>query len=76
MALLLFVTDKRNRDIKSRNVAVGIKHRTYNRYYNSNGSSPTLNTDSVIFTGVIYANDNRGVEILDTENDFLHAENG
>ena len=75
MAVLLFVTDKINRDIKARNVAVGITHRTYNRYYNSNGSSPTLKTDSVILTGVIYANDNRGIAMLDTENDFLHAEN-
>ena len=75
MALLLFVTDKRNRDIKERNAAVGIKNRTYNGYDKSNGSSPTLNTDSVILSGVIDANNHRGVAMLDTENDFQHAEN-
>ena len=68
-------SEKRNGDIKSRNVAVGIKNRTYNGYDKSNGLSPTLNTDSVILSGVIDANNHRGVAMLDTENDFLHAEN-
>ena len=72
---LLFVTEKRNRDIKARKVAVGSKQRTYYRYDKSNGSSPTVNTDSAFLTGVIDAHEHRAVEMLDIDNSFLHAEN-
>ena len=62
-------------DIKAWKVAVGNKHITYNRYNNSNASSPTLNTESVFLTGVIDAHDHRAVSMLDIENAFMHAEN-
>ena len=41
----------------------------------SNGLSPTLNTDSVILTGVMDLNDLRAVAMLDIDNAFLHVEN-
>ena len=75
MAFLVFITEKRNGDIKAINVAVGINHRTYNGYNNRNGSSPTLNTDSVFLAGVIDVHDHRAVAMLDTGNAFLHVEN-
>ena len=34
-----------------------------------------MNTGSVFLTVVIDAHDHRSVEMLDIENDFLHAEN-
>ena len=72
--LLLFITDKRNGYIKAREVAVGSKQRTYNGYNKSNGTSPTVDTDSVFLTGVIYLHGHRSVAMLDIENTFLHAE--
>ena len=75
LALLIFIKEKRNGDIKAINVAVGTEHRTYNGYDKRNGSSPTLNTDSVFITGVIDMHDHSSVTMLDNENAFLHAEN-
>ena len=61
LVLLLFVTEKRNGDIKARKVAVGGNHRTYHGYDNSNGLSPKFNNSSVFLTGVIDAYDHRAV---------------
>ena len=52
---LLFVTEKRNGDIKARNVADGSKQRTYHEYKKNNGASPTVLTESVFLKGVIDA---------------------
>ena len=52
---LLMITEKRNGDIKARQVADGSKQRTYNGYDKSDGSVPAVMTDSVIITGVIDA---------------------
>ena len=75
MDSLLFIREKINRDIKTRKVAVGSKHITYNRYDKSNGLSNTVNKDSVFCTGVIYAHERRVVSMLDIENSFLNSEN-
>ena len=75
MDLLIFITEKRNGDIKARKVDVGSKQRTYNGYDKRNGSSPTVNTDSVFLTGVIDTHEHRAVAMLDIDNAFLHAEN-
>ena len=75
LALLLFITEKRNGDIKARKVAVGSKKINYDGYDNINDPSPTVNTDSVFLMGVIYAHQCRAVAMLDTKNYFLHAEN-
>ena len=72
---LLFITEKRNEDIKARKVAVGSKQRTYDGYDKSNGLLLTVNTDSVFLTGVIYAHERRAVAMLDIEDAFLHAAN-
>ena len=55
LASLMFITEKRNGDIKARKVADGSKQRTYDSYDKSNGSSPTVATDSIFLTGVIDA---------------------
>ena len=75
MYSLLLITENRNKDTNARKVDVGTKQRTYNGYDKSNGLSPTVNTDSVFLTGVIYDHERRAIEMLGTENDFLHAEN-
>ena len=71
----MFITEKRNGDIKARKVANGGKQRTYDSYERSDGSLPTVATDSIFMTGVIDAKDMRAIAILDIANAFLHAEN-
>ena len=75
LASLMFVTEKRNRDIKDRKVADGSKQRTYDGYDKSDGSSPTVAIDSIFLTGVIDAKEQRAIAILDITNAFLHADN-
>ena len=72
---LLFITYKRNGGIKEIKVAVVSNQRTYDRYDKSNGSYPTVNTDGVFLTRLIDNREHSTVTMLDTENDFLHAEN-
>ena len=72
---LMFITDKRNGNIKARKVADGSKCRTYAGYENSDGSSPTVATDSIFLTGVVDARERRDIAILDIVNAFLHATN-
>ena len=72
---MLFINEKRNDDVKARKVAIGRKQRTYDSYDKINGSSPTLNTDSVFLTGVVDAHERRSIARLDIQNAFLHAEN-
>ena len=75
LALLMFITEKRNGDIKARKVADGSNQHTYDCYDKSDGSSPTVATDSIFLTGVIDAKEQRAIAILDISNAFLHAEN-
>ena len=75
LASLLFITEKRNGDIKARKVADGSKQRSYDGYDKSDGSYPTVATDSIFLTGVVDAKEGREVAILDIANAFLHAEN-
>ena len=72
---LVFIAEKRNRDIKERNFSFGSNQITYKENDESNGSSPTLNTDSLFLIGVIDAHEHRAVGMLNVKNDFLHAEN-
>ena len=44
---LLFLTEKRDGSIKARKVADGSKQRTYDGYEKSDGSSPTVITESI-----------------------------
>ena len=72
---LMFITENRNEDIKSRKVADGSKQHTYNGYNKSDGSSPTVSTNSIFLTGVVDAHETQEIAILDTANAFLHVEN-
>ena len=47
----------------------------YDGYEKPDGSSPTVETDSIFMTGVVDAKEGREVAILDIANAFLHAEN-
>ena len=73
---LLFITEKRNGDIKASKVADGSKQRTYNEYYKADGSSPTITTEIIFFTGVVDSREGRAVAVLDIANAFLRAHNG
>ena len=72
---LLFITEKRNGDIKARKVADVSKKRTYDGYGKADGSSPTVTTESIFFTGVVDAREGRALAVLDFANAFLHAHN-
>ena len=56
-------------------MADGRKQQTYDGYDKSDGSSPTVSTDSIFLTGVVDAHEKRAIVILDIANAFLHAEN-
>ena len=72
---LLFIIEKRNRDIQARKVDDGCKQRTYDGYNKADGSSPTVNTESIFITGVVETHEGRAVAVLDVANAFLHAHN-
>ena len=72
---LLFITEKRNGDIKARKVADGSKQRTYNVYDKADGSSPTVTTEIIFLNGVVDAREGREVAVIDVANVFLHAYN-
>ena len=61
MDSFLFITEKRNGNIKARTVSIGSSQRTYDGYDKSYGLYPTVNTDSVFITGVKDAHDQRAV---------------
>ena len=69
------MTEKRNGDTKARKVADGSKQRTYDDYDKSDGSSPTVVTESIFMTGVVDAKERRNVAVLDIANAFLQADN-
>ena len=75
LASMLFITEKSNGDVKASKVEIGSTQCTYDWYNNINGSSPTVNTDSVFLTWVVDAHERRSVALLDVQNVFLHAEN-
>ena len=53
---------------------VGSKQRTQDGYEKSNGSSPTVITDSIFLAGVIDANKNKAVSAIDVGNAFIQAD--
>ena len=54
---------------------MGSKQRTYDGYDKSDGSSPTVQTDSILLTGVIDAHEKRDVATMDIGSAYLTAEN-
>ena len=76
LASLLFITEKRNGDIKARKVASdGSRQRSYDGYIKSDGSSLSVVTDRIFMTGVVDVKEDSEVAILDIANAFLRAEN-
>ena len=75
MASMLFITDKRNGDVKAREVAIGSKPCMYDGYNNSNGSFPTVKTGILFITVLVDAHERRSVAMLDIQNTFLHTDN-
>ena len=71
----IFVTEKRNGDIKARNVADDNNQRTYDGYDTADGSSPMVVTESIFMTEVVDSKEKRSVAVLDTTNTFLQAAN-
>ena len=53
LALLMFITEKKNEDIKARKFANSSKQCTHDGYDRSNSSSPTVATNSIFLTDVI-----------------------
>ena len=72
---LIFVTEKRNGDIKARKVLESSKQRTYDGYNKSDGSLPTVVTKNMLMAGVINARERREVAVLDIANTFLQTDN-
>ena len=56
-------------------MVVGSKQRSYDGYGKSDGSLPTVITDSIFLTGVIEANENRAMSTIDVGNAFIQADN-
>ena len=75
LASLMFITKKRNGDIKARTVAYVSNQHTYDGYDKSDSLSPTISMDSIFLTGMVDARDKRAIAILDIDNTFLHTEN-
>ena len=71
----MFITEKTDGTVKTRKVADGSKQRTYDGYEKSDGSSPTVITESIFLIGVVDARERRAQAVLDIANDFLHANN-
>ena len=51
------------------------KELTYDGYNKSDGFLPTVSTDSILLTGVVYTHEKRTITILDIANAFLQAKN-
>ena len=56
-------------------MVVGSKQRTYDGYTKSDGLLPTVITDSIFLTGVIEANKNQVMSMIDVGNTFIQADN-
>ena len=72
---LIFVTEKRNGDIKARKVANGSKQRIYDGCDKSDGVSPTVVTESIFMIRAIDAKERRHVAVPDIANAFLQTDN-
>ena len=72
---LLFLTEKRDGTIKARKCADGSKQRFNEGYVKSDGSAPTVSTDSVMITCAIEASNHCDVATIDLPGAFLHTDN-
>lgn len=72
LASLLFLTEKRNGDIKARGCADGRKQREH--IAKEESTSPTVSTDALFITSTIAAHERRDVASTDIPGAFLHAD--
>jgi hypothetical protein len=75
LASLVFITEKRDGRVKTRQCAVGSKQRTYEGYNKADNASPTCSTDSVILTSVMDAHEGQDVATADMPGTYLHTDN-
>ena len=73
LELLIFLTEKRDGTIKSRQCANGSIQRNW--MTKENAASPTVSLPAVILTSTIDAHEGREVGIVDTPNAFVQTEN-
>ena len=71
----MFITVKTNVTVKESKVADGSKQHTYDGYEKSDGSSPTVISESIFLVGVVDALERQAQAVLDIANAFLHADN-
>jgi len=71
---LMFLTEKRDGRIKARKCAIGSKQRTFEGYQKSDGTAPTVKTDSVMITAALEAHERRDVATLDIPGAFLNTD--
>ena len=71
----MFITEKTNGTVKARKFADGSKQRMYDGYEKSDGSSPTVITESIFLIEVVDARERRARAVLDIANDFLNTDN-
>ena len=72
---LLFLTQKRDGTIKARKCADGSKQRFNEGYVKSDGSAPTVATDSVLITSAMEAHNHCDIATIDLPGAFLHTDN-
>ena len=75
LASLLFVTEKRSREIKASEVIDESKQRLYDGYDHSDRLSLTIASDSIFVTGAVNTKEDSAVTIVDIDNTFLHVGN-
>ena len=75
LASLLFLTQKRNGDVKGRLVADGSKQRRRPDYKKEDAASPTVTNEGVFITAAIEAFERRDVACFDIPGAYLHTLN-
>jgi hypothetical protein len=71
MESYMFLTEKRDRTIKARNVTDGRKQRTW--MSEEEAPSPTVMLESLLLTAVIDAKENRDVSVVDVPHVFVQT---
>ena len=72
---LLFITEKKDGQIKSRKRPMGNKQRTLDGYDKSAGSSPTVTKKGLILSTAINAHEGRDIATVNVGTAFLHLDN-
>ena len=70
-----FSPKKRDGSVKAHKVDDGSKQRTHDGHEKSDGSSPTVITESIFLTGVVDAKEGRATAMVDVGTAFLNADN-